>query len=267
MAADGVVFDQITGLLWQASLPDAYTGCTGLATSTPGGTCSWDEAVRYCEQLQLAQRRWRLPSLVELVSLLDHRNSAELVRPMLDEAAFPRPPEDIAFWTATTLGAYAADSDRKSRVDFWLGRDTSTAKSTAGVVRCVHSEHVRHAPPDRFVVDQGMATVRDTATELEWQLGPARAAASWDEAQAYCASSQRRVPTVKELYTLLDLGRDNPPITHWFEEPDLDRALYSATLGRFGLRFFLVPLLGSAFLQSEVDDPANALRAHVRCVR
>jgi hypothetical protein len=81
------VRDVGTGLLWQRSAPD--------------GTFNFDDARTYCSQLQLAgQQGWRLPSMTELLTLIDEGAAAA---PMIDASAFPNTPSE-AFWTSSEFG-------------------------------------------------------------------------------------------------------------------------------------------------------------------
>jgi hypothetical protein len=59
-------------------------------------------------------------------------------------------------------------------------------------------------PTTRFVVLAG-GLVRDTLTELEWQQQASSTTMTWANAQTYCSSAGFRLPTVKELFSLVDL--------------------------------------------------------------
>lgn len=59
-------------------------------------------------------------------------------------------------------------------------------------------------PSSRFVVLSG-GTVRDTLTKLVWKLQPLPAKVSGVDAVGYCSSAGFRLPTVKELSSLVDL--------------------------------------------------------------
>jgi len=55
---DGTVTDNVAGLMWQQTVPT--------------GTYTWSQAVAYCPTLKLAGHSdWRLPSRIELVSIVD----------------------------------------------------------------------------------------------------------------------------------------------------------------------------------------------------
>ena len=77
---DGTVTDNVTRLMWQQAV-----------TATK---ISWDEAFANCQALTLAGRDdWRLPSLIELMSILDYGGGGS---PHIDQVAFP----------STTSGTY-----------------------------------------------------------------------------------------------------------------------------------------------------------------
>jgi hypothetical protein len=73
---DGTVTDTTTRLMWQQTIP---------ATKV-----TWDEASAACGTLTLAgYDDWRLPSIIELISLIDY---AAPSRPRIDQVAFPATP-------------------------------------------------------------------------------------------------------------------------------------------------------------------------------
>ena len=72
------------------------------------------------------------------------------------------------------------------------------------------------APVGRFTVGDG--TVTDNKTTLVWQQATPEAIYSWSEAKAYCTSGGPglagvgwRLPTVRELQTLVDPSRMGDP--------------------------------------------------------
>lgn len=84
------------------------------------------------------------------------------------------------------------------------------------------------APKGHFMV--GDAVVEDSATELAWERAPTASASGADDAAEYCAQLELegggwRLPTLKELYTLVDESRTVPAIdTQVF--PDTAPAFY-----------------------------------------
>jgi hypothetical protein len=83
----GTVRDLGTGLLWQRSAPNR--------------TFTFDDARTYCTELSLAaQQGWRLPSMTELLTLIDEGAAKA---PMIDATAFPNTPSE-AFWSSSEFG-------------------------------------------------------------------------------------------------------------------------------------------------------------------
>jgi hypothetical protein len=81
------VTDQFTGLMWQSTeiLPQ-----------------KWENALAYCEELQLGGfDDWRLPTLKELMTLVDEEHTA----PSIDTSYFPAT-RAAAYWTSTTFSGH-----------------------------------------------------------------------------------------------------------------------------------------------------------------
>jgi len=122
-----VVRDAATGLTWQ--------GCNAGAA---GDNCEnsaawymdWNSAVTYCDNLDLAgYTDWRLPDRMELLSILDLRQSS----PGIDPTAFPG--TAIAeYWTSTSVSANYAWSLDFNFGWFW---DSYKFDDTRATVRCV----------------------------------------------------------------------------------------------------------------------------------
>lgn len=131
-AAEPVVEDHVTGLVWQ-----------GCAAGQSGNDCStgtanrllWVDALAYCEGLVWNGRDdWRLPNAHEVTTILFLNGG----RPMIRTDLFPATPTYSVFRTSTTANnpanAYGAD--------LWNGGTRSSQKtstSTAGEVRCVRA--------------------------------------------------------------------------------------------------------------------------------
>jgi Protein of unknown function (DUF1566)/IPT/TIG domain len=117
VAADTVT-DRTTGLVWQR------------AAAVDGKV--WAAAKSYCSGLVLAGTTgWRLPSQVELTSIVEFGAFA----PTIDEKAFPAAtPGDGpgAYWTSTPMG-----SSEARRVLFRSGESDSAPTSSLAFVRCV----------------------------------------------------------------------------------------------------------------------------------
>ena len=199
----GVVVDRVTGLIWQRNLPEKFY--------------TFPEAERQCARLDLAGHRdWRLPSRIELVSLLDTTR----IQPSIDIAAFPGTPIDW-FWTASL----AADNPSAAwYVYFYFGYPKTDDMTNSFSVRCVRSD--RPAAPLGAHYDVHAHEVLDLATGLRWQRAAAPEPLPFGATSAYCrhlklgsrqdakqsAKKVWRVPTLVELLTLIDEGAAAPMI-------------------------------------------------------
>jgi hypothetical protein len=115
--AAGVVVDTITKLEWQQKAEDVRLSRSG--------------AEAYCEALSISQGGFRLPSRIELLSLLDVTRS----NPSLDAKAFPNALVG-RYWSASR---YAGDAARGWLVNFEFGTEIALTapEETEALVRCV----------------------------------------------------------------------------------------------------------------------------------
>lgn len=112
-AGNGTVFDNVTGLRWQR----------GVATDL-----TWFQAKTYCQELHVGDTNWRLPTTVELKTLVDYDTSS----PAIDSTAFPKTPSEW-FWATETRHSPGA-----AWVIYFLdGFVEYTAQTNTYAVRCV----------------------------------------------------------------------------------------------------------------------------------
>jgi hypothetical protein len=114
-AADGVVTDQKTGLNWQQT-PDPASN-------------TWDGAKTFCAGLPLAGGGFRLPTVVELLSITDRTLSA----PAIDSTVFPGLAYDD-FWSSSP---FVGNSEEAWSVNFGFGMPGHSTKTFTLRVRCV----------------------------------------------------------------------------------------------------------------------------------
>ena len=120
---DGTVSAKVTGLMWQQTISSA--------------TFAQAAAVQYCPTLTLGGHNdWRLPSIIELASLIDFSVPGTTVNPVgaISGGAFPNTPA-ASFWSAnveidTLGGAYFS-------VNFADGSTNTQGSGVADYVRCV----------------------------------------------------------------------------------------------------------------------------------
>jgi hypothetical protein len=123
-AGNGTVAFDICGsvsLLWQ-QVVDA-------------GPFTWDEADAYCANLSLAGAGWRLPTKIELMSLVDLRGGS----PTIDPVAFPDTPAEY-FWSSTLgedCGTCTINAGSPWVVSFADGSSSTGSPGGAPRVRCV----------------------------------------------------------------------------------------------------------------------------------
>ena len=92
---DGTVTDNVTGLMWQQTVP----------VTAPPPYQIWNDAVATCRGLRLAgYNNWRLPSAIELLSIVDYGKA----KPAIDQSVFPNTPTN-PFWTSSTTPSAGAN--------------------------------------------------------------------------------------------------------------------------------------------------------------
>jgi hypothetical protein len=116
---DSTVTDNITGLMWQQALSTT--------------TYTWAQAVAYCPTLSLASHNdWRLPSRIELVSIVDFGVTSGAT---INATYFPSTPADW-FWSSSPLAGSSSDA---WFVSFVVGNGYALYSVVSGTdyVRCV----------------------------------------------------------------------------------------------------------------------------------
>jgi hypothetical protein len=237
--ADGTVTDAVTGLTWEGAVD--------------GKAYMEDEAVAHCAA---KGGGWRLPTRLELVSLVDY--SVASPRPTINPIFADTP--TTTFWTAS---AYHGDVGDDWYVGFDAGYSDYGIQNQSDSVRCVRAG----APPRCFVSryqPQPDGTVLDQATGLVWQQRLDPGSYDWSGAQAFCAGlgAGWRVPSLTEIQTIIDDHReypavdpaafpDTPSVDFWTSSPKADGSSY------WYVDFFY----GSS--DTEVSDELY----RVRCVR
>lgn len=187
---NGTVTDQITGLVWQR-----------LAS---GAKYRQADAARYCPT---QGPQWRLPTRLELVSLVDFTVASP--GPTINQA-FPGTPGEV-FWTSSPA---AGHPNSGWGVSFEIGYADFDDLADPARLRCVSTAGASaHCYPSRYQV-KASGEVYDAATKLTWQQEVTGASYQWRDATAYCAglSGGWRLPSMTELQTLVDDTKPNSTI-------------------------------------------------------
>ena len=156
---NGTVTDSSTGLIWQQDTArDGEGNCD---------TMTWQEALAYCEALNLGGHTdWRLPTIKELGSLVD----LSRYLPSINTTYFPNTVLSF-YWSSTTI---ARGMDHAWGVQFDDGADLVDSKSDSGYVRAVHEGEfiatVTTASPTNITsiaaVGGGTVTLEEGFTEV-----------------------------------------------------------------------------------------------------
>jgi len=209
------VLDRTTGLEWQR-IPD-------------GTKRTWSEAIDYTDALNLSGfSDWRLPQKNELQSILSYgMTPSPLLQPTeTTESNEPRPGNTCA-WTLTT------------RVFPSLYAKALCLGDNQGVIRDKYEKDYVYAVRGPALTygkfqDNGNGTVTDQMTGLMWQAIEIRPE-KWQQALAYCRQlelggySDWRLPTIKELSTLVNESRANPATDTTFFPGTRSAAYWSST--------------------------------------
>lgn len=138
----GHVTDKATGLVWQKSDDDDLK--------------TWSEAREYCQNLELPSggwTDWRLPSVEELISIVDYGAHDPAINPVFWGT------EQLPYWSATTM---PDDSGGAQIVGFINGTVSWDYRSAEYNVRCVRRLSAR----DNIFKNNNNGTVSDLSTGL-----------------------------------------------------------------------------------------------------
>lgn len=190
-ATVSTVTDSVTGLVWQLK--------------PASSTKTQADAVSYCAELSLAgQDDWRLPTRLEYVTLLDEGLPGGFAIP-------PVLPSDSSgvHWTQSATATSASS--------FFIVNDhfgvLTVASGGMFLARCVRG------PTLSGTLSVGTDSTVDSMTSLEWQTTELEdTAVTWQAALAYCeglehaGKSDWRLPSIKELVTLIDETDSTAPV-------------------------------------------------------
>jgi hypothetical protein len=202
-AGNGTLEDLVTGLIWQTEPSEGR----------------WPDARAHCEQLTLAgQEDWRLPTTIELISILDYRHQG----PACD-VRFRGAPKRWEWSSGSTSFDFTVVTTAPALVDFHEGkyvlpRQIQVAPWDEDIYpfRCVRGPAKVGLPrASRYeLVGPASELLADRSTRLMWARVPSELL-PWEAALAYCADlsvaghEDFRLPTVKELQTLWDPEPDD----------------------------------------------------------
>jgi uncharacterized protein DUF1566 len=211
---DGTVTDDVTRLVWQKAVASTQA-------------YAWCAAINYCATLTLAGRTWRLPTRIELLSLVDFTRTS----PAIDTTAFPAVPGGKYHWTASpwVVSQLATKAQDAWIVNFYEGLASNAGDRAAPeYARCVSSDDEGPLPSPRYT-QVAAGEVQDVDTKLVWATTGTTVTTSFAAAQTACSSlglngHTWRTPSIKELSTLVD---EVPPISK--VSPAIDTVTFGDT--------------------------------------
>ncbi|MBK8780744.1 MAG: DUF1566 domain-containing protein [Anaerolineales bacterium] len=226
---DGTVSDLVTGLMWSQS-----ADLNGDGTINASDKLSYTNAMNGADSSTLAgYDDWRLPTIKELYSLIlfDGTDVSACpggscsATPFIDTRYFGYAYGDTSagervidaqFATSTKYVSTTMNGDETMfGVNFADGRIKGYGLSMRGTDKTFFVLYVRggnNYGVNAFA-DNGNGTVTDNATGLTWMQGDSGTGMNWESALNYCeaysaaGSDDWRLPSVKELQSILDYSR------------------------------------------------------------
>ncbi|MFC1856590.1 DUF1566 domain-containing protein [Thermodesulfobacteriota bacterium] len=199
---DGSIHDKDNTYTWYDSNPDTNGGYAG----TPGDGTDTEDIINVLNAANFGgYSDWRLPNREDLRSIVHH----DRYIPSIETTYFPH---TIAsgYWSSTTLADYTVDA---WNISFYSAHDWNLNKMDSYYVRAVRGGQSRSLGN---LVINGDGTVTDTSTGLMWQQETALGTYTWKQGLSYCEGldlaghTDWRLPTIKELGSIVDLGRYKP---------------------------------------------------------
>lgn len=213
---DGTTTDTKTGLMWVREVSEPMT---------------WEDAQTAAARLRAGGHSdWRLPTVKELYTLIDFgrgyfSTEKSTSIPFIDTEVFSFGYSqgerffDVQQWTSTRYVATTMNNDATIfGVNFADGRIKGYPLYEPGSGgRTPHKMRARFVRGGEYgrndFLENGDGTVTDRATGLTWQQVDDGTGRNWRQALAYCAALQLagasdwRLPSAKELHTIVDYGR------------------------------------------------------------
>jgi hypothetical protein len=218
-----MVKDNVTGLVWEVKTDDGsihdkdntYTWYNSDSSTNGGNAGTVGDGTNNTEAYIQALNNnnyggfndWRLPNPRESLSIV---NNSRLV-PAINTDFFPNTISSYC-WSSTTS---AESTDSAWLLGFGYGNVTHYNKSNSYYVRAVRGG--QNWSLNNFV-NNGDGTVTDTNKGLMWQQSSPETGMNWEQALSYCEGlttgghNDWRLPTVKELQSIVDYGRYDPAI-------------------------------------------------------
>ncbi|MCP4092869.1 MAG: DUF1566 domain-containing protein [Planctomycetes bacterium] len=233
---DGTISDEVTGLMWQ-QMPDLYN------------KSSYDAALAGESSFTLAgYSDWRLPSVKELYSLIDHTGSSQTLTPYIDTNYFGfrwgdvnlgERTIDVQYWSSTEyVGRIFQGDEAVFGVNFGDGRIKGYPRyngPTGLPVNFVRYVRGNESYGENQFYDNGDGTITDLATGLMWTQADSGVDLDWEDALAWAGNlnfagrGDWRLPNSKELQSLVDYTRAPDAVSPGVIGPAIDPVFQMTT--------------------------------------
>ncbi len=247
-----IVTDNVTRLQWQDDT-DANTTKR-----------NWEEATEYCESLPLGgYNDWRLPSIKELLTLIDYSKNHPSVTDVVFQNTAPY------YYASSTTNA--RDAQYAWVIPFNHGLSSSHyQKIHDSNVRCVRGEQLDDL---NFSRDYATEIVTESVTNLQWQDNEdaKNILKTFSDAIDYCEdltlanNDDWRLPNQNELLSILDYTTYDSAIESTFQNISSTRPYRSSTSyanASTTQAWSVYPFFGSSISADPKTDQYS-----VRCVR
>jgi hypothetical protein len=199
--SNGTITDTVTGLMWQ---------------QVDGGEMTFDNATTYASNLVLGgYSDWRMPSILELNSLLNHDKN----NPALNTVYFSA--TAAQYWWSGQKQVNDANKAWCANAGGGIGNHPVSETISAGGAKKFHVRAVRDISTPTTIatrfIDNKNGTTTDQLTGLIWQQIPTDSM-TWEQALITAenlvsgGSSQWRMPNIKELQSISEVSIYNPSI-------------------------------------------------------
>jgi hypothetical protein len=283
-----MVRDNVTGLIWEVKTDDGsihgkdnrYTwydsnpATNGGNVGTPGDGTDTEDFINVLNAENFGGHSdWRLPTIKELVYLVDFGSRLRVI----DTDFFPNTLKG-SYWSSTPSPYYTSyhTTDRVMSLYFGKGGGGGygymTEPSSDLAVRAV-----RGRKSSNDLVDNGDGTVTDKDTGLMWQQESAPRPDpyydhSWRMALSYCEKltlagyTDWRLPTIKELRSIVVLDTHYPFINHLYFPNTANATYWSSTTSSvstgsaWAINFYWYGTVTSSKGKSGYDGRVRAVR-------
>jgi len=200
--SNGTITDTVTGLVWQ---------------QVDGGEMTFDKATTYASNLVLGgYSDWRMPSILELNSLLNHDKN----NPALNTVYFTA--TAAQYWWSGQKQVNDATKAWCANAGGGIGNHPVSETVSAGGAKKFHVRAVRDISTPATIatrfIDNKNGTTTDQLTGLIWQQIPTDSM-TWEQALITAenlvsgGSSLWRMPNIKELQSISEVSIYNPSIS------------------------------------------------------